>query len=285
MPQTSRLEILLRDANDRPIREAVDVNLLNLATGNTTLARGVSGARIVVRDLTPGAYRVAVDPPSYLSAGRFVSVPPGGQATLTQYFAVDPTKVTPRFSSHGSLASDAKRLLSDSDQVLGFEGQTGRTLYDALDDIRRAGFLNIMTKTAATPLVGSGSVVSSIEQLTELRGDRFFAVVPQTLREDVKNSAQAGLFEPAPDRLHHPPAGFERAGSWKTIDRYGNLQLSFFTNGTDWRADIDIDDANGLAHVFQVLRNELHDRATHPYDIHQILRLFQRLDPGYDLQV
>jgi len=80
-------------------------------------------------------------------------------------------------------------------------------------------------------------------------------------------------------------AGFAPAGSYKTFDHYGNLQLSFSTDGSEWRSDIDIDDAAGLAHVFQVLRNEITDTPTHPYDIHEILVAFQHLDPGYSLDV
>jgi hypothetical protein len=45
--------------------------------------------------------------------------------------------------------------------------------------------------------------------------------------------------------------------------------------------DVDIDDAAGLGHVFQVLRNTLTGRPTHPYDIHEILVSYQQLDPGY----
>jgi hypothetical protein len=94
-----------------------------------------------------------------------------------------------------------------------------------------------------------------------------------------------GLFHEADDSLHHPPVGFERAGSFKTDDRYGNLQVSFFAKNDQWRADIDIDDASGLGHVFQVMRNFLTGRPTHPFDIHQILLLHQRLDPGYGFKL
>jgi hypothetical protein len=43
--------------------------------------------------------------------------------------------------------------------------------------------------------------------------------------------------------LHHPPDGFMHAGSFKTLDHDGNLQLTFFSKSSDWLADIDIDDA------------------------------------------
>jgi hypothetical protein len=85
--------------------------------------------------------------------------------------------------------------------------------------------------------------------------------------------------------LHSPPAGFTAGGSFKTDDSYGNLQLTFWQSGDNWTADIDIDDAAGLEHVFQVLRNTLSGRPTHPYDIHEILIAHQEIDPGYELIV
>ena len=50
-------------------------------------------------------------------------------------------------------------------------------------------------------------------------------------------------------------------------------------------ADIDIDDANGVEHLFQVLRNAITGRPTHPYEIHELLVSYQKLDPGYTLVV
>jgi hypothetical protein len=85
--------------------------------------------------------------------------------------------------------------------------------------------------------------------------------------------------------LHAPPAGFEPAGSFKSDDNYGNLQLTFFQQGDTWVADVDIDDAAGLAHVFQVARNHLTGRPTHPYDIREILIAWQGTDPGYTFEV
>ncbi|HEX6176135.1 MAG TPA: hypothetical protein VF089_19165 [Candidatus Binatia bacterium] len=47
----------------------------------------------------------------------------------------------------------------------------------------------------------------------------------------------------------------------------------------------DIDDAAGLEHVFQVVRNRLSGSPTHPYNIHEILVGHQKLDPGYRFQI
>jgi hypothetical protein len=261
----------------------------HMTTGRLRIARLKATAKAKIAGLKEdGVYRVDVDPPSYLAAGAFVMLRPSGATPLALQFPIDPQKVKraafPGFDDE-ALHADGRRILEASRNVLGFEGQTGKGLYGALDDVRRAGYLNIVAKMAVTGLA-SGRVVSSyVQELTELRGDRFFAVVPHELREEVKHSEQTGLFEPAPDLLHHPPVGFERAGSFKTRDHYGNLQLSFFTNGLDWRVDVDIDDANGLEHLFQVLRHQLTNGRTHPYDIRDILIAHQKLDPGYELLV
>jgi hypothetical protein len=91
------------------------------------------------------------------------------------------------------------------------------------------------------------------------------------------------LFRSVNGALHEPPDGFAPAGSFKTHDAFGNLQLTFFRKAADWQAEVDIDDAAGLPHVFQVMRNHLTGDPTHPYNIHQILMAHQHLDPGYRL--
>ena len=105
------------------------------------------------------------------------------------------------------------------------------------------------------------------------------------LINETNQSVADGLFREVDGSLHHPPAGYAAAGSYKTDDHYGNLQLTFFTCEADCIVDVDIDDAAGLTHVFQVARNELSGRPTHPYDIREILIAYQGIDPGYAFDV
>jgi hypothetical protein len=65
-----------------------------------------------------------------------------------------------------------------------------------------------------------------------------------------------------------------RLGPYEIVERIGA-----------WRADIDIDDANGLEHLFQVLKHQLSNGRTYPYGIRDILIAHQKLDPGYELPV
>ena len=280
------LKLTLLDARGNTLKEPVDVMLWHQASGEKIVARVPKASTARIKDLQPGPnglYRIQVDPPSYLAVGSFVDLPASGDGELTLRFPADPNKVKAKFPKFSALPAVAKDLLSGSDTVLQFEGKSGPELFDALDDVRKAGMFNIARKAAATGLTNGRSVLSYVQRIRELRGDRCFVVVPKELREEVKNSAHAGIFFEAPSTLHHPPAGFTSAGSWKTPDHYGNLQVTFFASPAEWVADIDIDDANGLAHAFQVLRNQLQNRPTHPYDIQQILLFHQKLDPGYDL--
>jgi hypothetical protein len=78
----------------------------------------------------------------------------------------------------------------------------------------------------------------------------------------------------------------ESAGSFKSGERHGNLQLTFFSTLQQpqaFKVDCDIDDAAGLGHPFQVLRNFVTQGTTHPYDIHQILVFRQDAMLPYDL--
>jgi hypothetical protein len=287
MANPGKLRVTLTDVRNRQIKETVDVILRHRTLADITKARIKPGAASTIADLhgTPeGVYQVFIDPPSYHPVNRFVEVLGSGVTPLDAVCAVDPKKVRrldiPAFAD---LRDDAKRTLDASDGVLGFEGLAGAALLTKLDPIRQAGFMNILAKSSQTVFANSRSVASYLMKVLELRGDRFFVTVPQELREETKNSVQEGLFVKVSSLLHHIPEGFTEAGSFKTQDRYGNLQLTFCVRGSEWRADIDIDDAGGIEHVFQVLGNALSGDPTHPYNIHQLLLQHQKLDPGYEL--
>jgi hypothetical protein len=136
-----------------------------------------------------------------------------------------------------------------------------------------------------TLLADGSTVLAHVNSVYRLRADRVFANVSLALRDLVKNSVPAQLFHEASDALHTPPPGFERKGSYKTGDPYGGLQVTFFSNAStlELRADIDIDDAAGIQHLFQVIGHTVSGSDTNPYDIHEILVYHQFLDPGYQL--
>jgi len=283
---TALLLLELRDVHGDFLQEPVDIFLANstLASASRRISRTRVSAMLRIRGLEGmphHRYEMAVYAPSFLPVSRFVTAGPGRHVSLT--LPLNPARVArAAFPTFDDLSETKRALLDRSAAVLGHVGQRGPELYAALPGLSCAGLLNITAKCERTRLANGRTVLSYLDEVLEVRGDRFFARVPKDLREETKNAALAGLFRTASTLLHHIPDGFQTAGSWKTPDSYGNLQLTFSTNGAEWRADIDIDEAGGLEHLFQVARNAFLG-ATHPYTIHQILIQHQELDPGYRL--
>ena len=281
-----QLRLSLVDVFDANIGGRAGVRLRHQVLSDSQVFNNLDASkRIKITNLfgaPQGLYRIEVDPQAYLPTSQFVNLKASDITDLKITFAIDPNKVTSvNFPEFATLPADTQTLLVNSDNILSFEGKSGEVLYDALDDIRRANVLNLTTKCAATPLSNGKTVLPSIQKIQEIRGDRFFAVVPKELREETKNSVLDGLFTDAPEVLHTPPQGFSHAGSFKTKDKFGNLQLTYFMNGDDCVADIDIDPASGLEHLFQVIEHSITGNETHPYAVHEVLIEYQKLDPGY----
>lgn len=290
MAQNGKLELELLDVYGQFLNEKVDVILRHRVLSHFVRKNVKASGKFIIPNLhadPQGLYFLDIAPLSYMPKDDFIGIKGSGTTTYQAMFPVNPKKVMGvTFPKYNKLPNDGQTLLGKSDKVLAFEGKTGEALYDALENenLKRAGLLNILAKTNVTRLSNGRTVLSYLQDLRELRGDRFFVVTSKELREETKNSIADGLFHEADQSLHHLPAqfsGFTPAGSFKTGDRYGNLQLTFFMKGDECVADIDIDDASGLEHFFQVLNNMLPGNSTHPYTIHQILIAFQKIDPGY----
>lgn len=160
-------------------------------------------------------------------------------------------------------------------------GLSGEALYDAIGPMRKASLLNLVAKG----LHGSSDRIASfVRAPAVLRQDRCFAEVDPALHEKLARSA---AYKSAPGALHTPPRGFQLTNSFKSRDAHANLQVTFMQQvGTDvmW-ADIDIDEASGFEHGFEVIRNALVDGRTNPYVVRELLLLalvHQSIDPGYD---
>jgi hypothetical protein len=57
----------------------------------------------------------------------------------------------------------------------------GESLYGSLDDIRKAGLLNLYAKMRATVFQGGGNAFSYVDSLTLVLGDRLLATVHKSL--------------------------------------------------------------------------------------------------------
>jgi hypothetical protein len=99
------------------------------------------------------------------------------------------------------------------------------------------------------------------------RGDRLFATANESLFSNTSDSCLHGTFRSVDESLYNI-AGCDPVGSFKTADRLGNLQLSFFRRRADGKllVDMDIDDAQGSDHIFQMLSNEITGEPTDPYN-------------------
>lgn len=266
----------------------MDVHVVS-ARSDATVRRvldipGLSEVRLEgLNDFEP--YIVKVFPTRHRPVGQFVIPQPGRDVSVQLYAPIDPERVMQvKFPSYESLSAELHRVLACS-ECEGVSGN-GATLYDALSDTERAGLFNLFAKMSSFGFDDAHTVWTYVESVYRVRPDRIFVNVQPALRDRVRGAVAAERFREVSGRLHTPPPGFAEAGSFKTADRYGNLQLSFFSAADPalrFKVDADIDDAAGLGHVFQVLRNWVTDGTTHPYDVHQILVFRQEVTLPYDL--
>lgn len=244
--------------------------------------------RITDLDCTQGGiFILQAFPARHRPVSRFVRVLEDKTLQQNLPLPVDASRVTgidpPEYDS---LGADLKAVLEAS-IVEGDEDKRGAELYSSLDDVQKAGMLNIYAKMKVTKFVDGRDTFSYVTGFKRILADRFFAKVAKELRDEVRNSLPNKLFAEVSGALHTPPPNFISADSFKTPDLYGNLQLTFFSNPAtlEFISDTDIDDAAGVEHIFQVLRPILTGKHTNPYDIHEILLEFQKIDPGYKLVI
>ena len=158
------------------------------------------------------------------------------------------------------------QLKSEDKELLGL---TGEPLYKALGALRRACFLNVAAKASHGET--AGGCLAFVKSVMVCRQDRFFARVDSSLPERLRRSP---AFKSAPETLHEPLPGFEMAeGSFKTRDAHANLQVTFMreTATGALAADIDIDEASGIKHGMEVIRNAVVRNRTNPYLIREFL--------------
>lgn len=280
----SNLTIRLKDASRRPLDDIVDVAVL-LRDGGVFRERrshkGTTACRMVGLDSLT-TYVVRVYPLRHRPVQQFISLAGKENATVELFCPIHPDRAKPAFPPYDGIHSTAKAILEQSD-VESYPGVRGRDLYAALPDIPKAGLLNIVAKMATTYLDENVVVLDQIESIHRIRGDRIFANVMVGMRDMV---IAANTFHLASGSLHQPDTDFTSVDSYKSLEGYGNLQLTFFRSlvmPMRYRADIDIDNAAGIQHAFDVLEHTVTNGRTHPYDIHQILTFRQLLDPGYTL--
>jgi hypothetical protein len=153
-------------------------------------------------------------------------------------------------------------------------------LYDRCGALRKACLLNLFAKAR------HGSTARSfafLRKLLVLRQDRCFCTVDEGFENFL---AQSDRFKSAPNLLHKPLPGYELRASFKSRDPRGNIQFTLMrkTSSGQMAADVDIDEAMGIEHGFEVIRNRFKGR-TNPFLVREIMLLTdieeRTLDPGY----
>jgi hypothetical protein len=280
--------VRVRNAMRQPLDDEMDVFVAKAQDGLTAATiRDVRGdAALRFEGLIEGrAYTVRVFPKRHRPVAQFVvagsdDAPP----IATLHCPLHPAHVrAATFPAYAAVHPDLRRVLEVS-SVEGVGGQ-GHVLYEGLSSTQKAGLFNLFTKMGGVSLDPTCTPWTFVERVFAVRADRLFADTRAELLARVQAAAAAERFRAVSGSLHDPPAGFGHAGSFKTAEPYGNLQLTFFS-GPDpaaLKVDADIDDSAGLGHAFQVIRNFVTGDPTHPYDIHQILVFRQEAALPYEL--
>lgn len=252
---------------------------------------------LTITDITcrggPGTmYRVLATAPHYRPYGFFQLIQEDRNNTASDdvEFWVKPGDVTDiRAPVFEDLPAQARRILQRAQMIAlkpedrDLVGLAGVDLYKQLGPLRKACLLNLTTK--ASHQATTGNCLPAIGGVLLCRQDRFFARVDAGLPERLR---QSPVFRSAPEALHEPLPGFQMAeGSFKSRDAHANLQVTFMREVAtgELAADIDIDEASGIEHGFEVIRNATFRKRTNPYLIREFLisadPSTRSLDPGY----
>lgn len=174
-------------------------------------------------------------------------------------------------------SADMWRLgAEDADLV----GVADTALFASMGPLRKACLLNIARKASHS---SSARIGRFVETLHVIRQDRCFVSVHADMHDAMRAS---DLFKTADGSLHPAPEHYRFFESFKTRDAHANLQVTLFRHTTTAAlvADIDIDEASGINHGFEVIRNKVGKSRTNPYLVRELMLLSDNggeLDPDY----
>ena len=288
---SASLRLILTDAAGQALNDHVVVDLFSLNGSQRYQVTERMSGELVINGIGVSSgplYRVMVSPANHSVVQFFVNLVDGRTTNFSAAVPVDARKVVsisaPDFTSLPGPAQNVLKLAESprfNDGAGGF--LRGPDLYSVLTQypLLKACFLNIVAKSGATGLPDGSSCLDHFQGVVRLEQDRFFATTSAALVEETGHS---NAFHAVSAALHDPMPGYHTVSSFKTFDRYGNLQLTFQRRGDtgdDYAVDVDIDDAQGFEHIFQVLRNAV-EGPTNPYNIHDVLlQQTPRVDPKY----
>lgn len=273
---TGSLEFDLSDLSSAPVQGNVHILFQPTAnTGGTAMeAHFDSGpaTNFTVSNLEcrpgPGTlYQVSIESRNYRTYSFFQMIKEGATAKASDNqirLAVRPWRVK---NIHVPvLHPDLLAILPASDS------------FDSIELLQKACLMNVFAKGRDA---SCSAAFQFVRKMILLDQDRIFCVVDPAL--DAFLTADPH-FKSAPATLHKPLPGYERGMSFKSRDAHANIQFTLMRETATGRvaADIDIDEASGIEHGFEVIRNYVTKGKTNPFQIHQLL-LLTELDPGYQL--
>lgn len=277
-----------KDVFGRTLTDRIEVKFVNQKVFSLSQRFGVNiaGAAVGLEGVPArptGLAQVFITPTKYREKSIFVNVPSSGDSTINETFLLDPDRVSAVFPAFTDI--QAKPVFSTLLPALQRSGKTSAAAWNDLADQPKAGLLNIYAKAQNEVLEGTSTLFSFVDRIVDFRPQRIFALMAPRLLDLVRD--QRDRFRLVLGTLHEFPNGFtriEEEGSFKTPEAAGNLQITFAQNAAgELMADIDIDDHQGVLHVFDVLKHKITGRNTHPFNIHQVLVFIQDIDPGYQL--
>lgn len=284
----AKLRLRLVDVYGHKIDDNVDISLKHTVASHSSRLKHINAAKpITITNLFGGRYNIHIKPARYHSVTRSLVLGNRGITNETFVLPVNRDRVRKvEFPGFHLLARDLKQVLERS-KIEDLKEMGGESLYAVLDDTRKAGLLNLYARMRATVFQDGKNAFSYVDSLKLLREDSLLAVVRRSLRRATEGAVSYRLFHATPATLHTPPAGYSGLGSFKTLENYGNLQLTFFgkPKARVMIMDARIDDGQGIQHVFQAVDHSSSNGHSHPYDVHEILLEFQKIDPGFRLLV
>lgn len=292
---TTTIRLTLQDVLGNPLDDhAVLCDIFDLHNINHYQVNipidGHTDVAIKLQNAPGGVYRFELSPTNYRVVQFFLTLPPGGTTSRKEpvVFPVDADRVVDISApSFGDLNPKLQLLLKSSS--ISPDGSrpatSGQPLYDALPPKLKAALLNLFVKSSNTMLGSRESCFDYIcgHNIVKLDQDRVFAKIDAALAEE---SAVSKDFRSADFSLHREIPPYKCFASFKTLNSVGNLQLTFLRNGAtgnDYLVDMDIDEAQGIVHAFEVIKNTF-TGLTNPYDVREILTVAQGLKPLYSFR-
>ena len=298
--QASSLTLTLATVQNAPIATPIRIELLpvsgsaggqhmrtpefNLNGATTCRVSGIPSFDVGTN------YQITVDAENYQLTSFFKRLIPGEQVADALKFLIDPSRVKGINAKPFDELPDARlrEILNNSKIQLPNQGTelAGPALYNALEDKQKACLLNIAAKANHT---SADSVWALVQSLRRIEQDRCFAFVDGNTETILKASS---LYVPAGTFFHEPMPGFTLGNSFKSKGAHATLQVTLMKNQDGQvAADIDIDEASGGGHLFEVFRNKVTGGLTNPYQVLELMLLgdpndsdhLTVVDPGYSL--